>query len=158
MDKNLNLNNIIDGIAPPDFAKPSSNFENTVNDRLSSISEGVDLISGGVNETLNILGSGVKTKRNTWFGLRYVFDVILFIIQNIGPIITLVLICILVYYGIIAYKWLESVYTSIKSFLGYKTMLELENKNMKKEKEELAEKLRQTQQKLKQAQFNPGLL
>jgi hypothetical protein len=158
MDKNLNSYNTINGITPPDFAKTSSNFENTVNNRLSSISEGVDLISGGVNETLNILGSGVKTKRNTWFGLRYVFDVILFIIQNIGPIITLTLICIIVYYGYQAYKWIESVYNSIKSFLGYRTILELENQNMKKEKEELAEKLSQTQQKLRQAQINPGLL
>jgi len=157
MNKHLNLNDIIDGIDPPNFAITSPTFE-TIDNKLNIIEGGLRDISEGVNNTLNILDSGIKVKKNSWFGLKYVFNVILFIIQNIGPIITLIALGYLIYHGYQAYKWIESVYDSIKSFLGYKTMLELENKNMKKEKEELAEKLSQTQQKLRQSQFNPGLV
>ena len=82
----------------------------------------------------------------------------MFIIQNIGPILALIALGYLIYYGIIAYNWLEDVYNDVKSFLGFKMVLELENQNMKKEKEELEEKLSQTQQKLRQVQFNPGLV
>lgn len=155
MNNNLNLNNIIDGMAPPDFAGASP-IISTMNNKLDNIAQGVSDISQGVSDTLDKLDQGVKLQKKSL--LYYILKIFLFIIQNIFPIAILLLIVLIYHYGKIAYDWLESVYNSIKSFLSFKTMLELENQNMKKEKEELAEKLSQTQQKLRQLQFNPGLV